>query len=65
MLDCMGALVTCPPLCGACRKKMPFFLYVYADEGMVVARGASGGLALWVNADSEWQAKSGVLRVYQ
>jgi hypothetical protein len=48
-----------------CRKKLPFFLYIYSDESIVVARGASGGLALWGKADVEWQAKNGVLRVYQ
>eukprot|EP00955_Chlamydomonas_euryale_P074949 362179-Chlamydomonas_euryale.AAC.1 len=46
-------------------RKLPFFLYAYADEDVLVARGRSGGLAMWVAADPEWQAKAGVLQVYK
>jgi len=46
-------------------RNLPFFLYAYCDEDIIVARGRSGGLALWVAADSAWQATSGVLQVYQ
>jgi hypothetical protein len=44
-------------------KKLPFFLYAYADEDIIIARGRSGGLAMWLAADSAWQAKAGVLQV--
>jgi hypothetical protein len=44
-------------------RKLPFFLYAYVDEDIIVARGRSGGLALWVAADAKWQADSGVLPV--
>lgn len=44
-------------------RKLPFFLYAYVDEDIIVARGRSGGLALWVAADAKWQADSGVLQV--
>ncbi|GAX73741.1 hypothetical protein CEUSTIGMA_g1194.t1 [Chlamydomonas eustigma] len=46
-------------------KKLPFFLYAYIDDEIIVARGRSGGLALWVAADSKWQANAGVLQVYK
>lgn len=45
--------------------KLPFFLYAYVDSSCVVARGRSGGLAVWRSVDTEWQAKSGVLQVYK
>ena len=46
-------------------RKLPFFLYAYVDEDIIVARGRSGGLALWVAADPVWQANAGVLQVFQ
>lgn len=47
------------------KKALPFFLYAFADEDIIVARGRSGGMALWVYADAEWQAKAGVLQVFK
>ena len=38
-------------------RKLPFFLYAYVDEEIIVARGRSGGLALWIAADSKWQVR--------
>ena len=60
-LGCNPGLVGCRDV-----KKLPFFVYAYADSDIIVARGRSGGLALWQNrgADSEWQAQAGVLQVY-
>jgi hypothetical protein len=46
------------------RKKLPFFSYIFADGEMVVARGRSGGLAVWLRADEGWCASTGVTRVY-
>jgi hypothetical protein len=49
-----------------CRdaKKLPFFLYSYIDDEIVVARGRSGGLAIWERSTKEWEAKAGVLQRY-
>jgi hypothetical protein len=33
------------------RKKLPFFLYSYIDNDIVVGRGRGGGLAIWTRAD--------------
>ena len=44
------------------RRKLPFFLYAYVDEDLVVARGRSGGLAAWLRADAAWEANSGTLQ---
>eukprot|EP00798_Chlamydomonas_sp_ICE-L_P007395 gene7395-522_t len=48
------------------QKAFPFFIYAYADNDIIVARGKSGGVALWKNmsSDPEWQARAGVLQVY-
>ncbi|WIA20635.1 hypothetical protein OEZ85_005016 [Tetradesmus obliquus] len=46
-------------------KKLPFFLYAYIDRDIVVARGRSGGLAVWQRASKDWEAKAGVLAVYK
>lgn len=48
----------------AARKKLPFFSYAYADDELIVARGRSGGLAVWVRADEGWLASTGVTRIY-
>jgi hypothetical protein len=42
-------------------KALPFFLYAYIDESIVVGRGRSGGLALWRRPDIAWLAKNGAL----
>jgi hypothetical protein len=46
-------------------QKLPFFLYAYIDDEIILGRGRSGGLALWVAADAKWQANAGVLQVYK
>jgi hypothetical protein len=58
----------CPCCCCCCcrdAKKLPFFLYAYIDRDIVVARGRSGGLAVWQRASKDWEAKAGVLAVYK
>ena len=62
----LSGVLMCATMC-CCRelKKLPFFIYSWVDEDIAVARGRSGGLALWVRADDEWQAKTGVLQVYK
>jgi len=47
------------------KKALPFFLYAYVDETIIVGRGRGGGLALWVRPDKEWEAKSGVINAYK
>jgi hypothetical protein len=59
-----GAPATLAGYDAAARKKLPFFAYGFADDGMVVARGRSGGLAVWVRADEAWLAATGVTRIY-
>ncbi|KAG2428205.1 hypothetical protein HXX76_011885 [Chlamydomonas incerta] len=46
-------------------KALPFFVYSYVGEDIVVARGRSGGVALWGRADADWLATSGAMRVYK
>jgi len=51
-----------------CReiKGLPFFLYAYVDNDIIVGRGRSGGLAVWQRvATQEWEAKAGVLQVFK
>ena len=41
-----------PPTFAGCRaeadkKAGPFFLFAYADEDIIVARGRGGGVAFW------------------
>lgn len=38
----------------------PFFLVAYVDDAVVVARGRSGGVAVWARAGEEWCARAGV-----
>jgi hypothetical protein len=40
-------------------RKLPFFLFAHADGELVVARGRSGGLALWAKAKPTWLLESG------
>ncbi|KAI8467701.1 MAG: hypothetical protein J3K34DRAFT_429614 [Monoraphidium minutum] len=47
------------------RKALPFFLYAYADSDIIVARGRSGGLAVWTRTTPEWEMMSGVAQVYK
>lgn len=46
-------------------RKLPFFLYSYVDDDILVARGRSGGLALYARVDSDWQMSKGVAAVYK
>ncbi|GLC68561.1 hypothetical protein PLESTF_000708900 [Pleodorina starrii] len=46
-------------------KALPFFVYAYVGPDIVVARGRSGGVALWGRADAEWMASTGAIRVYK
>jgi hypothetical protein len=45
---------------GGGEKKGPFFLMTYVDDAVAVARGRSGGVAVWARAGPEWAARSGV-----
>ncbi|KIZ05995.1 hypothetical protein MNEG_1968 [Monoraphidium neglectum] len=47
------------------RKALPFFLYAYADGDIIVARGRSGGLAVWTRTTAEWEMNAGVAQVYK
>lgn len=40
---------------------LPFFLFAYADGDLVVARGRSGGVALWARAAPSWVLEAGAL----
>jgi len=40
---------------------LPFFIFAYADGELVVARGRSGGIALWAKAQPSWLLESGAL----
>lgn len=45
------------------KKKVgagPFFLFAYADDDICVARGRSGGVAMWARASADWQVKAGI-----
>lgn len=46
-------------------KALPFFLYSYIDEDIVVGRGRGGGMAVWLSTDKDWEARNGVLQVYK
>ncbi|EFJ51665.1 hypothetical protein VOLCADRAFT_120424 [Volvox carteri f. nagariensis] len=46
-------------------KKLPFFVYAYVGSDIVVARGRSGGVALWTRAGPQWLASSGAMQVYK
>ena len=47
------------PLDANAVRKLPFFLFAYADGELVVARGRSGGLAMWAKAKPSWLLESG------
>ncbi len=40
---------------------LPFFLFAHADGDLVVARGRSGGVALWARASPAWVLESGAI----
>lgn len=46
-------------------KALPFFIYALVDDDIIVARGRSGGVALWGRAEPDWAAGAGVLQVYK
>ena len=41
-------------------KKSPFFLFIYADDEVAVARGRGGGLAFWARTSPSWEASAGI-----
>ena len=41
-------------------KKGPFFLFIFADDDIAVARGRGGGVAFWKATTPSWEAESGV-----
>ena len=45
---------------GGKKSLGPFFLFAYADDDICVARGRSGGVALWARASGDWQVKAGI-----
>lgn len=46
-------------------KALPFFIYAYVDDQIVLGRGRSGGLALWVSIDPAMQAATGALNAFK
>jgi hypothetical protein len=51
------------PTEGKAAGKLPFFLFAYADGDLVVARGRSGGLAVWAKATPSWLLLQGVTQL--
>jgi len=43
------------------QRKAPIQLFSYADDDVCVARGRSGGLAVWARATAEWELANGVV----
>jgi hypothetical protein len=41
-------------------KKGPFFLFIYADDEILVARGRGGGVAFWTATTPTWELQSGI-----
>ena len=41
-------------------KKGPFFLFIFVDDEIAVARGRGGGVAFWKATSPSWEAESGV-----
>eukprot|EP01023_Acetabularia_acetabulum_P057463 TRINITY_DN6701_c0_g1_i4.p1 TRINITY_DN6701_c0_g1~~TRINITY_DN6701_c0_g1_i4.p1 ORF type:complete len:238 (-),score=33.17 TRINITY_DN6701_c0_g1_i4:132-845(-) len=44
------------------QKVQPFFVFLYVDEDIIVARGATGGTALWGRTTTEWEIQNGVIQ---
>jgi len=40
--------------------KDPFFIFFYVDDGIIAARGRSGGLAFWSRTSPQWELENGV-----
>jgi len=47
-------------ICTDRDKAGPFFLIVYADDEIVVARGRGGGIALWQRTTPAFELKAGI-----
>ena len=41
--------------------KDPFFIFFYADEEIIAARGRSGGVAFWKRTSPEWELSNGIV----
>lgn len=41
-------------------KDLPFFIFSYVSDDLVVARGRSGGLAVWARTTPSWELEKGV-----
>lgn len=42
-------------------SKDPFFIFFYADEEIIAARGRSGGVAFWKRTLPEWELSNGIV----
>jgi len=42
------------------KKELPFFVFQYADDNVCVARGKSGGIAVWRRTDAKWDVENGI-----
>jgi len=49
------------PASGKEAAKLPFFLFAFADGDLVVARGRSGGVALWARSAPSWLLENGAI----
>lgn len=47
---------------GEKQKDGPFFLFIYVDDKVCVARGRGGGLAMWGRTSPVWEAKAGLIQ---
>jgi len=41
-------------------KKRPFFVFLYADDEVCIARGRGGGIAVWKKVDRQYREDEGV-----
>lgn len=42
-------------------KSTPFFVFLYVDEDICVARGRSGGMAVWARTKPSEEAEKGIV----
>jgi hypothetical protein len=42
-------------------SKDPFFIFVYVDDDICVARGRGGGIAMWARTSPKWELENGVV----
>ena len=40
-------------------KKRPFFVFLYADDEVCIARGRGGGIAVWKKVDRQYREDEG------